>query len=137
MLLLCGCGLGVLGSDGDGRLRFTVRDDEVLPLPTSLSLVSADSCADGGSSGNCTAEFVVMAADGAGRTRTVARLVEHLRSRGWPVQPENRVYRGTRETGGILNWTPHRLWLYADVEPATPLRSAPPPDAAVIYIDNM
>lgn len=136
VVLLCGCGLGVVEYDGDGRLRFPVRDDEVLPLPTSLRLVSADTCADGGSSGNCTAEFVVMAADGADRTTTVTRLVEHLRSRSWPLQPEHGVYRGSRETGGILNWTSHRMWLYADVEPAAVPRPAPPPDAVVLYIDN-
>ncbi|MEV4813864.1 hypothetical protein [Micromonospora avicenniae] len=76
VVLVCGGGLGVVGEDGDGRLRFSARGDEVLPLPTSLRLVSADTCADGGSSGNCTAEFVVMAADEADRTTTVTRLVE-------------------------------------------------------------
>lgn len=137
VVVLCGCGLGVVGFDGDGRLRFPAREDEVLPLPASLRLVSADTCADGGSSGNCTAEFVVMAADGADRTTTVTRLVEHLRSRGWPLQPENGVYRGSRETGGILNWTAHHMWLYADVESASELPPAPPPDAVVIYVDNL
>ncbi|MFE9695174.1 hypothetical protein [Micromonospora sp. NPDC005806] len=137
VVLLCGRGLGVVGYDGDGRLRFSARDDEVLPLPASLRLVSADTCADGGSSGNCTAEFVVMAADDADRTTTVTRLVEHLRGRGWPLQPDHGVYRGSRETGGILNWTAHQMWLYADVEPASVLRPASPPDAVVIYIDNL
>ncbi|MEU5531427.1 hypothetical protein ABZ744_31285 [Micromonospora chersina] len=137
VVVLCGCGLGVVGFDGDGRLRFPAREDEVLPLPASLRLVSADTCADGGSSGNCTAEFVVMAADGADRTTTVTRLVEHLRSRGWSLQPENGVYRGSRETGGILNWTAHHMWLYADVESASEPPPAPPPDAVVIYVDNL
>ncbi|MFI7217949.1 hypothetical protein [Micromonospora maritima] len=137
VVLLCGCGLGVVGFDGDGRLRFAARGDEVLPLPTSLRLVSADTCAGGGSSGNCTAEFVVTAVDDADRAMTVARLVEHLRSRGWPLQPEGGAYRGSRETGVILNWTAHQMWLYADVEPASVLRSAPAPDAVVIYIDNL
>ncbi|WP_130399907.1 hypothetical protein [Micromonospora violae] len=137
VVLLCGCGVGVVVFDGDGRLRFPTREDEVLPLPASLRLVSADTCADGGSSGNCTAEFVVMAADGADRATTVTRLVEHLSSRGWPLQHENGVYRGSRETGGILNWTAHRMWLYADVEPALVLRPAQPSDAVVIYIDNL
>lgn len=137
VVLLCGCGLGVVGFDGDGRLRFPARGDEVLPLPASLRLVSADICADGGSSGNCTAEFVVMAADDVDRTTTVTRLVEHLRSGGWPLHPEHGVYRGSRETGGILNWTAHRMWLYADVESAPELAPAPPPEAVVIYIDNL
>ncbi|ODB75120.1 hypothetical protein DLJ57_04255 [Micromonospora chalcea] len=137
VVALCGCGLGVVVFDGDGRLRFPTREDEVLPLPASLRLVSADRCADGGSSGNCTAEFVVTAADGADRTTTVARLVEHLRSRGWLLQAENGVCRGSRETGGILNWTAHKMWLDADVEPASALRPAQPSDAVVIYIDNL
>ncbi|RQX11276.1 hypothetical protein DLJ59_00065 [Micromonospora inaquosa] len=137
MVLLCGCGLVVVGFDGDGRLRFPARDDEVLPLPTSLHLVSSVTCADGGSSGNCTAEFVVMAADGADRTTTVTRLVEHLRSGRWPLQPEEGVYRGSRETGGILNWTAHRMWLHVDVEPAKVRQPAPPPEAVVLYIDNL
>ncbi|MER7444625.1 hypothetical protein [Micromonospora avicenniae] len=137
VVLVCGGGLGVVGEDGDGRLRFSARGDEVLPLPTSLRLVSADTCADGGSSGNCTAEFVVMAADEADRTTTVTRLVENLRSRGWPLRLDHGVYRGYRETGGILNWTAHKMWLYANVEPASVLRPAPPPDAVVIYIGNL
>ncbi|WP_124770497.1 hypothetical protein [Micromonospora inaquosa] len=137
VVLLCGCGLVVVGFDGDGRLRFPARDDEVLPLPTSLHLVSSVTCADGGSSGNCTAEFVVMAADGADRTTTVTRLVEHLRSGRWPLQPEEGVYRGSRETGGILNWTAHRMWLHVDVEPAKVRQPAPPPEAVVLYIDNL
>ncbi|MEH1169677.1 hypothetical protein V6V47_30295 [Micromonospora sp. CPCC 205539] len=137
VVLLCGCGLGIVGYDGDGRLRFPARDDEVLPMPMSLRLTSADSCADGGSSGNCTAEFVVMAADSVDRATTVARLVEHLRSRGWPLQAEEGAYRGSRETAGILDWTAHRMWLYADVEPASQLRPAPPADAVVVHIDNL
>lgn len=108
-----------------------------LPLPPSLRLVSADTCADGGSSGNCTAEFVVIAAGGASRTTTVIRLVEHLRRHGWPLQPERGVFTGQRQTGGILNWTGHQMWLYADVEPASALRPAPPLNAVVIYIDNL
>ncbi|MGW9198649.1 hypothetical protein [Micromonospora chersina] len=137
VVLLCGCGLGVAWLDGDGKLRVPARNDEVLPLPASLRLVSADICADGGSSGNCTAEFVVMAADDADRTTTVTRLVEHLRSRGWPLQPEHGAYRGSLETAGILNWTAHRMWLYADVEPASELPPTAPPEAVVIYIDNL
>ncbi|MFI7068661.1 hypothetical protein [Micromonospora sediminicola] len=118
LLLLSGCGLGLLATDGDGSLRFTARADEVLPLPTSLRLVSADTCTDGGSSGNCTAEFVVTATDGADRATTTARLVAHLRGRGWPLQPDARGYRGARETGGILAWTPHRMWLSTDTDGA-------------------
>lgn len=137
VVLVCGCGLGIVGTDGDGRLRSQPTYDEVLSLPTSLRLVSANLCADGGSSGNCTAEFVVTAADDADRTRTRTRLVEHLRGRGWPLRPERGVYRGSRQTGGILNWTAHRMWLYADAESASALRPAPPPNAVVIYIDNL
>lgn len=137
VVLLCGCGTGVAWLDGDGKLRVPARNDEVLPLPASLRLVSADICADGGSSGNCTAEFVVMAADDADRTTTVTRLVEHLRSRGWPLQPEHGAYRGSLETAGILNWTAHRMWLYADVEPVSELPPTAPPEAVVIYIDNL
>lgn len=137
VVLLCSCGLGLVAADGDGSLRFPARDEEILPLPTSLRLLSVETCADGGSSGNCTAEFVVTAADGADRTTTVTRLVEHLRSRGWPLQPEPGAYASYRETGGILNWTAHHMWLYAEAEPASALRSARPLDAVVIYIDNL
>lgn len=137
VVLLCGCGLGIGGYDGDGRLRFPASVDEVLPLPGSLRLVSADVCADGGVSGNCTAEFVVVATDDVDRATTVTRLVEHLRNRGWQLQPENGVYRGSRETGGILSWTAHTVWLYADLKSAPGLRPASPPEAVVIYIDNL
>jgi hypothetical protein len=137
VVLLCGCVLGLLQTDGDGALRFPARDDEVLPLPASLRLVSVDTCADSGSSGACMAEFVVTAADGAGRATTLTRLVEHLRSRGWPLQPGPGTYSGYRETGGILNWRPHRMWLYTDADPPSVLRPAPPFEAVVIYISDL
>ncbi|MEV6373220.1 hypothetical protein [Micromonospora musae] len=132
VLLLCGCGIGLVVTDGDGSLRISVRDEEVLPLPLSLRLVSGDSCASGGSSGNCTAEFVVTAADGADRATTVTRLVGHLRNHGWPLRLERDVFSGERESGGILNWTAHRLWLYADAEPTSTLS----PGTVVVYIGN-
>jgi hypothetical protein len=69
LMLICCCGIFVL-FDHDGALRFAARDSEVLPLPSTLRLMSADHCADGGSSGNCTAEFVVTATDGATRARS-------------------------------------------------------------------
>lgn len=50
---------------------------------------------------------------------------------------ETSRYNGYRETGGILNWTAHHVWLYADAEPTSVLRPAPPPDAVVVYIDNV
>lgn len=53
-LLICACGYAVVGTDNDGVFRFAARDSEVLPLPPTLRLISANSCADGGSSGNCT-----------------------------------------------------------------------------------
>ncbi|SBT40881.1 hypothetical protein GA0070621_1080 [Micromonospora narathiwatensis] len=137
VLLLCGCVLGLIQTDGDGALRFPARDDEVLPLPASLRLVSADTCAEAGNGGACMAKFVVTAGDGAGRAATVTRLVEHLRSRGWPLQPGPDTFSGHRETGGILNWRPHRMWLYTEAEPASVLRPAPPFDVVVIYISDL
>ncbi|MEV1329888.1 hypothetical protein AB0J20_09970 [Micromonospora costi] len=64
------CGFAVVLDEDDGALRFAARDSEVLPLPPTLHLMSADNCADGGSSGNCTAEFVVTATNGATRAVT-------------------------------------------------------------------
>jgi hypothetical protein len=52
-----------------------------------------------------------MAADDADRTTTVTRLVELLRSRGWPLQPEHDVQvrslplRGDRAPGMIATIT--------------------------------
>ncbi|MEV6816733.1 hypothetical protein [Micromonospora sp. NPDC051296] len=137
VVLLCGGGLGLAQIDGDGRFRAPVREDEILPLPTSLRLISADTCASGGSSGNCTAKFVVTATDGASRETTVPRLVAHLRERGWPLQPEQGSYSGSRDISGLLHWRPHRIWLYAEAEPATVLQPAAPSDAVNIYIDNL
>ncbi|GAA0372695.1 hypothetical protein GCM10009541_13940 [Micromonospora gifhornensis] len=137
VVLLCVGGLGIAQIDGDGRFRTSVGDDEILPLPTSLRLVSADTCASGGSSGNCTAEFVVTATDGASRQTTVTRLVAHLRERGWPLQPEQGSYSGSRDISGILHWRPHRIWLYAEAEPASALPPATPHDAVHVYIDNL
>ncbi|MFF5219538.1 hypothetical protein [Micromonospora sp. NPDC000442] len=137
VVLLCGGGLGIAQIDGDGRFRVPVRVDEILPLPTSLRLVSADTCASGGSSGNCTAKFVVTANDGASRETTVTRLVAHLRARGWPLQPEHGSYSGSRDISGLLHWSPHRIWLYTEAEPATVLQPAAPQGTVNIYIDNL
>lgn len=134
-LVLGCCGLAVVLDENDGALRFAARDREVLPLPPTLHLLSADNCADGGSSGNCTAEFVVTATDGATRATTVDQLLDHLRRLGWPLLLHHSVYHGCRETGGILPWTPHCLWLYADAEPM-PARSPTPPEAVIVYIGN-
>lgn len=58
-----------------------------------------------GSSGNCTAEFVVTAADGATRAMAVARLVNHLPRLGWLLLLDHSTFARCRETGGILPWT--------------------------------
>jgi hypothetical protein len=136
LVLICGCGYTLVIADtNNGRFRFQARDNEVLPLPSMLRLISADPCADGGNSGNCIAEFVVTSADGAARTTTVDRIVEHLRRLGWPLQLGRSHYSACRDVGGILPWTPHCLWLWADAEPE---RTQPPthPEAVTIYIDN-
>lgn len=134
-MLVCGCGYALVGTDNDGVFRFAARDSEVLPLPATLRLVSVNLCSDGGSSGNCTAEFMVMSADGATRATTVTRLADHLRRLGWPLQLDHSQYAGCRSVGGLLPWTPHCLWLYTDAEAVD---SPPPahPDAVSIYIDN-
>jgi hypothetical protein len=130
-LLICACGYAVVGTDNYGVFRFSARDSEVLPLPPTLRLISANSCADGGSSGNCTAEFIVTSVDGATRATTVTRLADHLRHLGWPLQVDHSRYAGCRNVDGLLPWRPHCLWLYTDAEP-------PPahPEAVIIYIDN-
>jgi hypothetical protein len=144
-LVLASCGFAVAVNDGDGALRFAARDSEVLPLPPTLHLESVDHCAGGGSSGNCTAQFVVTATDGAARSITVDRLVAHLRHRGWPLVLIKSVYYGCRDSGGILPWTSHCLWLYTDAEfdrrddqwRPKPAAAAPrPPEAVFVYIDN-
>jgi hypothetical protein len=127
-LLVCGCcGLGFTLEDDRGALRFFVADEEVLPLPPTLQLVSADQCAGSGASGNCTAEFVVTAADDADQATTVGRIVGHLRHLGWPLEQRGESYRGCRKSGGVLPWSPHCLWLDTD-------RSRP--GAIVISVDN-
>lgn len=135
LVLICCCGIFVF-LEYDGALRFTARDSEILPLPPTLRLISADPRADCGSSGACTAEFIVTAVDGASRATTVDRLVGHLRRLGWPLLLHAGGYAGCRETGGILPWTSHRLWLYADAEP-TPTRPPTAPEAVIVYISNL
>jgi hypothetical protein len=106
--------------DYDGALRFAPRDSEILPLPPTLRLISADHClGPRGSARACTAEFVVTAADRATRAVTVTRLVEHLRRLGWPLQPTHDAYSGCRRIGGILHWTSHCLVLDVNAEPTT------------------
>lgn len=136
VVLLCGGGLTYGQLDADLRFRVSVREDEFLPLPMSLRLVSAEPCASGGSAGNCTAEFVVTATDGASRGTTVNRLVAHLRERGWPLQPERGRYYGSREISGLMHWKPHRMWLYTEEEPPPVLEPASPRDSVTVYIDN-
>lgn len=135
LLLICGCGFAmVIVDDNNGKFRFPVRDSEVLPLPPTLRLISADPCAGGGSSGNCDATFVVTSVDGAARATTAQRIVEHLHRLGWPLQLDHDQYAGCRAVGGILPWTSHCLSVYADAEPDS-LRPAHP-EAATVYIDN-
>ena len=134
LVVVC-CGSVVVLDENDGALRFAARDSEILPLPPTLRLISADHCADGGSSGNCTAEFVVTAADGVTRAVTVARLVDHLRRLGWPLQPTHSAYFGCRDIGGILPWTPHCLVLHIDNDQQH-ARLPTHPDAVTVSIDN-
>lgn len=133
--LVFGCCMVVIVlDDNDRALRFAARDSEILPLPPSLRLISSDHCADGGSSGNCTAEFVVTAADGATSAMTVARLVDHLRRLGWPLRPTRSAYAGCREIGGILPWTSHCLVLHVDADLTA--RSLTDHEAVIVFIDN-
>ncbi|MGN9804989.1 hypothetical protein [Micromonospora sp. L32] len=78
----------------------------------------------------------MTATNGATRAAMVAQLVDHLRRLGWPLLLQHSVYHGCRETGGILPWTPHYLWLYADAEPM-PARPATPPEAVIVYIGHV
>jgi hypothetical protein len=146
VVMLCCCGYALLVvEDTGGTLRFTTRDAEVLPLPPTLRLLWSDKCAGSGSIGNCTAEFVVAATDGAGRAVVVERAVDHLRDLGWPLKPGNGGYYGARETAGILPWRRHDLWLYTDAASddaecrrVPDLRTVclPTGDSVIIYIDN-
>jgi hypothetical protein len=146
VVLLCCCGYGVLVvEDTGGSLRFTARDGEVLPLPPTLRLLWSHPCAGGGSIGNCTAEFVVAATDGAGRAVVVERTVDHLRDLGWPLKPGNGGYSGERETAGILPWTRHDLWLYNDANaddaecgqvPELRTVCLPAGGSVIVYIDH-
>jgi hypothetical protein len=111
--------------------RFQALDREILPLPGTLRLVSDRRCAGSGSSGNCTAEFVVTAADGGGVDVVRGRLVDHLSRIGWPVTKTDD--HATLDVGGILPWTPHSLWLSDEV---TSLGPPAPAGAVVVYIDN-
>jgi hypothetical protein len=45
-------------------------------------------------------------------------------------------FAGYREVGGILPWTPHRLWLYTDAEPVG-IQPPAHPEAVIVYIDNL
>jgi len=130
-----GCGFAAILGKGDGQLRFSAADSEILPLPSHLNLVSADHCASGGSADNCTAIFVVTSTTGADRPSTVLLLVDHLRRLGWPLQPGHTTYSGCRDVGGILTWTPHCMWLYVDTDPST--RRSPTDKAVIVYIDNL
>ncbi len=137
LAVICCCALFVF-LDYDGALRFAPRDSEILPLPPTLRLISADHClGPRGSARACTAEFVVTAADHATRAVTVTRLVEHLRRLGWPLQPTHNAYSGCRRIGGILHWTPHCLVLDVDAEPTTLSRPRTPPEGVIAYISNI
>jgi hypothetical protein len=110
--------------------RFPARAGEVLPLPANLRLAWWDSCAAGGSSGNCTAEYVVTAADGAAPDVVTERLAVHLRGLGWPLGPR---LNAERRVGGILSWQPHTLW-FSDTAAR---RDRPaPPGSVVVFVDD-
>jgi hypothetical protein len=130
------CMLVIVLDENDGALRFAVRDSEIRPLPPTLRLISASPCVSGGSAGACRAEFVVAATDGAARAVTVARLVDHLRRLGWPLQPSRSAYFGCREIGGILPWTSHCLVLDVDADHER-ARPRTQPEAVMISITNI
>jgi hypothetical protein len=130
------CMIAMVLDENDGALRFTPRASEILPLPPTLRLISAGPCVSGGSAGGCRAEFVVAAADGATRAVTAARLVDHLRRLGWPMQTTQSAFAGCRDIGGILPWTPHCLVLHVDADP-TPARPPIDPDAVMISVTNI
>jgi hypothetical protein len=129
LLFLCCAGFHL----NDAALRSAPGTNEILPLPSTLRLVSAGPCLRGGSSSGCTADFVVSPTDGAGREVTVARLADHLHRRGWPLQAANSSYDGCRPVGGILSWTPHCMSLYPDPVPWRPT----PTGAVVVSISNL
>ena len=84
---------------------------------------------DGGNSGNCTATFVVMSVDGATRTTTVDRIVEHLRRLGWPLQLSSSHYSGCRDEiprGSTVKYILQTTWsVPARPRCATPTTSRP------------
>ncbi len=134
-LCLLGCGFELVVGDGDGRLRFRAGTNEIEPLPATLRLVAADSCASSGSSGNCTAAFVVANADRQPRPVAVSRLARALDTQGWNVAtPTNNVHSWCRRVGGLLHWTDHCLWFYD--QPESPGTSPTTPDTVTVYIDN-
>lgn len=133
------CCLGVVSLfDNDSELRSVPRSSEILPLPPTLRLIYTGPCEREGSAGGCGADFVVTAADGAPRTVTVTRLVEHLRRHGWPLQQHTAGYSACRDVGGLLHWSQHCLVLDVDrLLDDVEKRPRTPPEAVLIYISNI
>lgn len=129
---------GISLFDNDSELRSVAGSSEILPLPPTLRLIYAGPCVREGSAGSCGADFVVTAADGAPRTVTVTRLVEHLRRHGWPLGQRTAAYSACRDVGGILPWSQHCLVLDVDrVLDDAERRPRTPPEAVLIYISNI
>ncbi|GAA3194666.1 hypothetical protein ACFO1B_03380 [Dactylosporangium siamense] len=133
VLLPCACCTQTFSRIDEDSWRFLVRDQEILPLPPTFQLAWGDRCASGGTSGNCTAEFVVTATDGAARTVMIERLADHLSTLGWRMETDSGGPRGRFAVGGILAWREHKLW-FSD-ETAHRRRPAPA-GSVVIFIDN-
>jgi hypothetical protein len=131
-----GCGYTITAHDGDGSARTEATVAEISPLPPTLRVVSADPCADGGSSGNCTAEFVIEADDGASSEAIVQRLVTQLRTIGWSLDLEDSSYQGCRAVAGLRHYTDHCLWMDSNGSPLTNDTNWRP-GAVVVYIDNI
>ncbi|GAB3854081.1 hypothetical protein ACFPIJ_61360 [Dactylosporangium cerinum] len=78
--------------DGDDSWRCRARAQEILPLPPTFRLAWGDDCASGGTSGNCTAEFVVTATDGAAPAVMIERLADHLSTLGWHMETDSGAH---------------------------------------------
>ncbi len=132
-----GCVWAVTADRDKGGFTTLTSDasvDEVLPLPTGLTVVTTWS--ETGSAGYGDRLVVVAGPAGWSRGRVADALERHLAGTGWRSRGLDEILRMPRYTkpvGGFLNWHSHDVLVDRDQQFTAP--GSAPPDAAILVID--
>lgn len=108
-------------------------------MPPDVTLVRWV-CENPGVHGACNNAAIVAATDGVRGDELVARLVEHYRHAGWPLEVRadfpHLGHWGCRPVRGILPWEDHCMQITTEQHvSAWQTYSAPAQNEAIIYVN--